>query len=566
MRRLTAIVFTDIAGFTALSGQDESRAFKVLERQRELVFPLLEQHSGQCLKEIGDGLLLSFPSSLQAVKCAIEIQKITVTEPDLRLRIGIHQGDVIEHKGDLLGDGVNTAARLEPLSPIRGVVMSQRVYEDISSYPEYNMICMGTPPLKGVQKKLTVYCLVNDGLPPPTQFWLAPEFEAGAKVGGYEILAKIGSGNHGQVWLSRSVTGQNVALKIMKRQDMKDDQQFDREFKGICHYEPLSRAYNGLIDILHVSKDDEAGYYYYVMELADDVHEGQDIVPENYRPKNLASELASRGRLPAAECLHIGIEAARALGNLHTNNIVHRDIRPSSIIHCLGKIKLADISFITSIGGSFSASGTQGYAPIEGPGYPPADVYSLGKVIYELMTGMNRGHFPDLPTTAPGVSREELQLQDAIMQVLRAACHDDATQRYSDGSHFSEALTALYVEHSAGAAPPYLTSDKIPAINSSARFIICYNGQQIIRDLPKTELHVGRTTNSNTVDLDLNPDTSVSRVHARIWFQDDIAWIEDLGSSYGTKINGHSISGPHTLTFTDIIEIGETTLTIQQCI
>ena len=180
-------------------------------------------------------MLLSFPSSLQAVKCAIEIQKVTVTEPDLRLRIGIHQGDVIEHKGDLLGDGVNTAARLEPLSPIRGVVMSQRVYDDISSYPEYNMICMGTPPLKGVQKKLTVYCLVNDGLPPPTQFWLAPEFEAGAKVGGYEILAKIGSGNHGQVWLSRSATGQNVALKIMKRQDMEDDQQFDREFKAICH-------------------------------------------------------------------------------------------------------------------------------------------------------------------------------------------------------------------------------------------------------------------------------------------------------------------------------------------
>ena len=104
LRKLTAIIFTDIAGFTALSGQDEGRAFKALERQRELVFPLVEQYEGRCLKEIGDGLLLSFPSSLEAVKCAIEIQKVTVSEPDLRLRIGIHQGDVIEHKGDLLGD------------------------------------------------------------------------------------------------------------------------------------------------------------------------------------------------------------------------------------------------------------------------------------------------------------------------------------------------------------------------------------------------------------------------------------------------------------------------------
>ena len=125
MRKLTAIIFTDIAGFTALSGQDENRAFKALERQRELVFPLLEQYTGRCLKELGDGLLLSFPSSLEAVRCAVKIQQATTSEQDLRLRIGIHQGDVIEHKGDLLGDGVNTAARLEPLAPIGGIVVSQ---------------------------------------------------------------------------------------------------------------------------------------------------------------------------------------------------------------------------------------------------------------------------------------------------------------------------------------------------------------------------------------------------------------------------------------------------------
>ena len=82
----------------------------------------MEEYSGQCLKEIGDGLLLSFPSSLEAVKCALQIQKATASEADLCLRIGIHQGDVIEHKGDLLGDGVNTAARLEPLAPVGGVV------------------------------------------------------------------------------------------------------------------------------------------------------------------------------------------------------------------------------------------------------------------------------------------------------------------------------------------------------------------------------------------------------------------------------------------------------------
>ena len=170
----------------------------------------------------------------------------------------------------------------------------------------------------------------------------------------------------------------------------------------------------------------------------------------------------------------------------------------------------------------------------------------------------------DLPTTTPGMSREELQLHGAIMQVLRVACHDDPTQRYPDGSYFHEALKALHVEPSAGAGnPSSLTKDETQAINASIRFITNYNGHQIVRDLPKTEIQVGRTTNSHAVDLDLNPDTSVSRVHARIWFQDDIVWIEDLNSSYGTKINGHSISGPHALTSADIIGLGETTLTIQ---
>ena len=585
MRRLTAIVFTDIAGFTALSGQDESRAFKVLERQRELVFPLVEQHSGQCLKEIGDGLLLSFPSSLQAVKCALEIQKVTASEKDLRLRIGVHQGDVIEHKGDLLGDGVNTASRLEPLSPVGGIVMSQRVFEDISSYPEYETVCMGTPPLKGIQKKLTVHCLVNDDLPSPTQFWLSPEFETGAKVGSYKLSSKIGSGSRGrgQIWLSRTATGQQVALKIVKQQDMDDEKQFDREFKGICHYEPVSRDHDSLIDILHVSRDDEAGYYYYVMELADDVHGKENNVPEFYRPKNMASELKARGRLPAEECISAGIQAAKALGVLHSNNIVHRDIRPASIVYCRDRIKLTDISLVTSIGESFSASGTQGYSPVEGPGYPAADVYSLGMVIYELLTGLHRRRFPDLPPVAADASPKELRLFNSIMDILQTACNPYADERYTDGKQFAEALTELQqsndTEEATSVVEPVNVNepaDETPftpaavegatGSQSYLRITTKYAGQEKVCELTETDLSVGRTTDEQPVWVDLNPDKCVSRLHARIWVQDNTVCIEDLGSSYGTKVNGHPISAPHTLTSTDIIEIGETTITIQQCI
>lgn len=563
MRRLTAIIFTDIAGFTALSGRDEHRALKSLNRQRELVFPLVEQYAGRCLKEIGDGLLLSFPSSLEAVRCAVDIQKATAAEVDLRLRIGIHQGDVIEYKGDLLGDGVNTAARLEPLAPIGGIVMSQRVFEDIASYPEFNTVCLGTPPLKGVQQKLTVYCLVNDGLPAPTQSWLGPTFAIGATVGGYELTAKIGSGSHGQVWLSRSATGQYNALKIMKRDEMEDDDQFDREFRGICHYEPLSRDHEGLIDIFHVTRDDEAGYYYYVMELADDLHSGQDINPESYKARNVAAEAAARGRLPLAECLDIAIESAQTLGYLHAHNIVHRDIRLSSIIYCHGRIKLADVSFITAIGGTFSASGTDGYAPVEGPGFPPADVYSLGKVIYELTSGLHRHNFPALPATSNKGSSQEHKFQKALLGILTTACHIEQDKRYPDGNRFAEALVSLQSgAHTAGTAKPTF---EVPVASQTdgLRITTFFKGEEYLHNFQAREILIGRQNDRQAIHLDLSPDNSVSRVHAHLWFQEDELWIEDLGSSYGSRINGQPLTTPQSVNPSDVIVLGETRLTLE---
>jgi serine/threonine protein kinase len=563
MRKLTAIIFTDIAGFTALSSQDESRAVNALNRQRELVFPLVEQYAGRCLKEMGDGLLLSFPSSLEAVRCAVEIQKITAHEKDLRLRLGIHQGDVIEHDGDLLGDGVNTAARLEPLAPIGGIVISQRVFEDIASYPEFTAVCIGTPPLKGIQQKLTVYCLLNDGLPAPTQSWLGPTFESGAKVGGYELIRKIGSGTHGQVWLSRSATGQYNALKTMKRDEVEDDSQFDREFRGICHYEPLSRDHEGLVNILYVTRDDEAGLYFYVMELADDLHNAQDFAPESYQARNMAAEIDSRGRLPMNECLTAGIQVAKALGHLHSNNVVHRDIRPSSIIYCRNRIKLTDVSFMTAIGGSFSASGTQGYAPIEGPGYPPADVFSLGKVIYEMATGLHRRYFPSLPTASPGVSADENQFQNALIQTLSVACHVEQSKRYSDGNQLAEALTHLHAELANPAPAATLETAKMdPTQEYKLRITASFNGEERVHDLHGQKLFVGRPNSRQYIDLDLSPDENVSRIHACLWLQNNGLWVEDLGSSYGSKINGQILSTRHLVKLGDVLEVGQTKLII----
>ena len=94
-RKLAAIMFTDIAGYTALSAKDSTKASELLKTQRKLLKPIVEKHGGSWMKEIGDGLLLTFDSATSAVKCSIAIQVATKDIEDLNLRIGIHEGEVI---------------------------------------------------------------------------------------------------------------------------------------------------------------------------------------------------------------------------------------------------------------------------------------------------------------------------------------------------------------------------------------------------------------------------------------------------------------------------------------
>ena len=103
-RKLAAIVFTDIVGFTELSGKNEPAALKLLEKQREIIKPIVDKYNGEWLKEIGDGLLLAFETIHDAVECSITIQGSTKAISDLDLRIGIHQGEVVYQNDDVVGD------------------------------------------------------------------------------------------------------------------------------------------------------------------------------------------------------------------------------------------------------------------------------------------------------------------------------------------------------------------------------------------------------------------------------------------------------------------------------
>jgi tetratricopeptide (TPR) repeat protein len=168
--------------------------------------------------------------------------------------------------------------------------------------------------------------------------------------------------------------------------------------------------------------------------------------------------LRDRGALPAEECLKISLALTGALVHLHGQGLVHRDIKPSNVIFVRGVPKLADIGLVASVDETCSFVGTAGYIAPEGPGSPQADVYSLGKVLYEMLTGRDRQEFPALPkhfafesgdsgsSIAPSELRDRVlqrNLSAELNQVVLAACESDSRLRYRSAQAMHDELALL---------------------------------------------------------------------------------------------------------------------------
>jgi adenylate cyclase len=163
-RRLAAIMFTDMVGYTALAQRDESLSLSLVEEQKGMVRPILGRHHGREVKTMGDAFLVEFSSALAAVKCAYDIQKAArernVALPEerkIRLRIGIHLGDVVESQGDISGDAVNVASRIEPLAEAGGVCLTRQVYDQVMNKVELPLSSVGTRVLKNVDAPVEVF-------------------------------------------------------------------------------------------------------------------------------------------------------------------------------------------------------------------------------------------------------------------------------------------------------------------------------------------------------------------------------------------------------------------------
>lgn len=254
----------------------------------------------------------------------------------------------------------------------------------------------------------------------------------------HQLLRVIGEGSGGQVWLAQNTLGTYRAIKIVRTNASQPDQHFTREFAGVVKFEPVSRLHDGLMDILQVGLEEVAGYFYCVMELADDVRSGQLIVPERYVARTLAYDLSQRGLLPIGECVRTGAAIASALSFLHRHDLVHRDIKPSNIIFVNGFPKLADIGLVSGSSELRSHIGTEGFIPPEGAGRPQADIYSLGKVLYQMSTGKDRNDYPELPADL-GDSAEDRDLV-RFNKIVLHACRAQTLRRFRSAE---ELLTAL---------------------------------------------------------------------------------------------------------------------------
>ena len=296
----------------------------------------------------------------------------------------------------------------------------------------------------------------------------------------HEMLRLIGQGAYGEVWLARNTFGEFRAVKIVWRRDFGDDDRpFQREFQGIRKFEPVSRSHPTQLAILHVGKNDQAGCFYYVMELADDANEpkaeggtqrAESIIPrpsatlfhpmgegsgdsphalqlaalrgpDSYAPHTLRSDLKARGRLPIDRVIDLGLKLTEALSHLHAQGLVHRDVKPSNIVFVKGVAKLADIGLVTDVGDARSIVGTEGYLAQDRVGTPQADIFALGKVLYEAATGRDRRDFPDLPIDWPSFPDRDRLLE--LNEVIVKACASDPRERYANANEMRGDLALL---------------------------------------------------------------------------------------------------------------------------
>lgn len=377
-RQLAAIMFTDIVGFTFLMGKDETRGLVVVDANRSIHRECVEANNGHLVKEIGDGMLSWFSSAVDAINCALDIQR-KVQEHDYQLRIGIHLGDVVLTEGDVYGNTVNVASRIESLANPGAVFVTEQVVESVSGIDEIKFTFLGEQSLKNVSREVRIFGLEHPQLvSPELKVFLEESIDQDMEQ--YHLVEKLGVGGMGIIYKALDTRLQRyVALKFLSSQ-------LNRDEKGRERFLNEARAAAGLqhpgICTIYEIDETEEGRFFIAMELV----EGP----------TLGAYLESEGLLSPEQCIELSLQLAEGLQHAHQAGVVHRDIKPENIKFTPeGQVKILDFGLALSgdqkVSQFGSRVGTVAYmSPEQARGElvdHRTDIWSLGVIMYKMLTG-----------------------------------------------------------------------------------------------------------------------------------------------------------------------------------
>ncbi len=172
-RRLAAILFTDIVGYTSMMQENETKTLTIIKRYTTVLKQSVTDHSGEVLNDYGDGSLCIFASASEAVQSALEVQEQLQKDPSIPLRIGIHIGEIFFEDGKILGDGVNLASRIQSIAVGNSILFSEEIQDKIKNIPKFRSVSLGSFEFKNVEKPIVVFALANEGLTVPDRSAMA---------------------------------------------------------------------------------------------------------------------------------------------------------------------------------------------------------------------------------------------------------------------------------------------------------------------------------------------------------------------------------------------------------
>jgi serine/threonine protein kinase len=252
----------------------------------------------------------------------------------------------------------------------------------------------------------------------------------GSKLHGYKLLQFIDQGGFGDVWLvENGLVGVYYALKVVYRSDARKDRRYSVELRAVRRYLAAAARSSSLLRINHAGPGLKGNYFFYVMELADNLTSERNIIPGSYHPKTLSNVLAGCGRLDEGRAMDVALNLLEGLTDLHEHGLIHEDIKPANIVFVNGKAKLGDPGLVTFTH-EFPRGRTKGYSSVDSAAaLARDDTYAMGKVLFEMITGCNRfdfekyqsNHFQQDSSTPASFS---------VWSIIAKACAKDPVARY----------------------------------------------------------------------------------------------------------------------------------------